>query len=165
MNPAYSSRVLGILALVFGAIAFLFGVVPATAGAAWAFAIVAWDSVLGWIIGIILVLAGLGHAISTAIESAAPDSAVGQSDAAGSPSPYASSAEESASAVGQTITNNKKISFTVNSVTCRIASAGPEFFTETAKGQFCEVEYTIVNNSTVKISLFASDLTGKIGSA
>ncbi len=172
--------VLGILALVFGAVAFLFGVIPATAGAAWAFAITAivlaiialvrgsgpkWMSfvgiglaVLGWIIGIILVVAGLGHAISTAIDSPAPGTA-------DSPAATASPTQDAEPTVGQTITNNKKISFTVNSVTCGIATAGPEFFTETAKGQFCEVKYTIANGSTDKISLFASDLTGKIGAA
>jgi len=178
--PQKKGGLLGILALVFGAVAFLFGVIPATAGGAWAFAITAivlaiialvrgsgpkWMSfvgiglaVLGWIIGIAVVVAGFGHAISTAIDSAAPGAAE-SSAAAASPT----SVPEPT--VGQTITNSAKVSFTVNSVTCGIASAGPQYFTETAKGQFCEVKYTIANNSTEKISLFASDITGKIGAA
>ncbi|HEU0206917.1 MAG TPA: DUF4352 domain-containing protein [Pseudolysinimonas sp.] len=180
--PAAPKRggLLGILALVFGAVAFLFGVVPATAGFAWAFAITAivlaivalvrgsgpkWMSfvgiglaVLGWIIGIALVVAGIGNAINAAIDSPA-------AGAADSPATTASPTKDAEPTVGQTITNNKKISFTVNSVTCGIATAGPQYFTETAKGQFCEVKYTIINNSTEKISLFASDLTGKIGPA
>jgi hypothetical protein len=180
--PAAPKRggLLGILALVFGAIAFLFGVIPATAGGAWAFATTAivlaiialvrgsgpkWMpfvgiglAILGWIIGIILVVAGVSHAISTAIDSPAPG-------AAGSPAATASPTKNPEPTVGQTITNSDNISFTVNSVTCGIATAGPQYFTETAKGQFCEIKYTIVNNSTGKISLFASDITGKIGKA
>ena len=45
----------------------------------------------------------------------------------------------------------------------RLVNRGPEFLVQTAKGQFCEVKYSVNNGSEDKISLYSSDVTGEIG--
>jgi len=66
--------------------------------------------------------------------------------------------------IGDTVTNTDGVAFTVNSIQCGIAHAGDQYLGEDAKGQFCEVKYTIKNGGSKEITLISSDLTGYIGS-
>lgn len=95
------------------------------------------------------------------VPSEAPSSAASKPKPSSPPSKKSNSDEAS---VGQTVTNNKGVAVTFTAVTCGLATAGDSFLQQTAKGQFCEVKYTVKNGSKDKIDLWATDITGLIGS-
>jgi hypothetical protein len=68
-------------------------------------------------------------------------------------------------AIGETATNSSDVSFTVTKVKCGLDSVGESFLAEEAKGQFCEIKYTVENGGDDQVSLYASDITGQIASA
>jgi len=189
-SPAPKKSILPLLSLIFAGVAFLFAVIPATSGLAWAFAVTAIVlaivalvkkaqprmlaivaiiiAPIAWLISIIVFVVSLASGIGSAIDRSpgldGPAPGVSQS-AEESPAEEQPSEEPAAAepAIGETITNNKGVAVTFTSVQCGIATAGPQFLEEKAKGQFCEVRYTVLNGSKEKISLWASDVTGEIG--
>ena len=129
-------------------------------------------AVVGWIIAIVVALVTVAGAIDTAIDesAAAPTAATQATEAAAEPAAPAESAEEapadapSEAAVGTTVTTDDGVAFTVTAIQCGLAEAGDnEFLKETARGQFCAVNYRIDNGSTDSINLSASDIKGYIG--
>lgn len=119
---------------------------------------------IAWLIAIIVAVASIAGGISTAIDQVddAPSSA-SQPDE--TPTDEGTDAPAQA-AIGDTVTNDDGVAFTVTDVTCGLAKAGEnEFLEEKANGQFCEVKFTVENGSSDSINVSASDVTGSIGDA
>lgn len=181
--PAGKPRNLpGVLALAFAIVGFVLGVIPATSGLAWLLLVPAIIlgivglarrgrpkalalaglivGVVGLIVAIIVAavtfFAAVGDAVSKSLD--APTSA-SSADAGSSASAAAKEAK-----IGDTVTNSDGVAFTVNSIQCGIAHAGDQYTGEDAKGQFCEVKFTVQNGGSKEITLIPSDLTGYIGS-
>ncbi len=178
---------MGLVALILAGVGLLLAVSPIGAGIAWlvlipaiVLAIIAlvkgkqpkWMPLtavivapIAWIIAIAVAATAFSAGLSSAINDM-PDTST-QAPAAGtteSAAPtVADGTKEGDATIGQTVTNNKGVAVTFTAVTCGLAQAGPEFLVETAKGQFCEVKYSVNNGSKDKISLFSSDVTGLIG--
>lgn len=117
---------------------------------------------IAWLIAIIVAVASIASGIGTAIDQVddAPSSA-SQPDDSGD-----GGAGVHEAAVGDTVTNDDGVSFTVTKITCGLAKAGDnEFLEEKANGQFCEVKFTVDNGSSDSITVTASDVTGSIGDA
>lgn len=181
-TPTPTKSILPLLSLIFAGVAFLLafgapGVAWLPAVAAIVLAIVALVkkaqprilaiiaiilAPLAWLIAIIVAVAGLAAGIGSSLESsAAEDPAVEQEQSTDEEAGDQEADDEAT--LGQTVTNSDDVAVTFQSVTCGIATAGPQFFEETAKGQFCEVRYNVQNGSDEEITLFASDVTGEIG--
>lgn len=180
---------IGLVALIFAGVAVLTAVIPAAAGSTWLFAIPAivlgiislvkkrapkWYGLvaviaapIAWLIAIVVATVFVASSLTSSINDAL-------SEQGGTPAAEAPQAEPSAAAeepapanteatIGQTLTNNDGVAVTFTSVACGIATAGPEYFTENAKGQFCEVKYSVQNGGSEQITLLASDVTGELG--
>lgn len=120
---------------------------------------------VAWLIAIIVsVVVIVGSAGDAGGGSSSSDGAPSTSRTAPGDEPAAADAGGEA-AIGDTLTNKDGVAVTFTSVSCGIPVAGPQYFEETAKGQFCEVRFQVQNGSDAEISLFASDITGLIGSA
>lgn len=156
---------------------FVFAFIPYISGTSWLFCIPA--IVLGIIalakkssattIPIIaLVLASLGWVISIPVflNSIDTQSGSNNNNSGSSVENSEKSVEEKpdAAGIGDTVTNEYGVAFTVNSVECGIPSL-PGLFdeTKTALGQFCVVKYTVTNDSKEEISLSPDNVTGYSG--
>ena len=171
------------MAIILAGIGFLLGVVPPSSGLAWLLLIPAVVlgiigvtragkkkgtsiaaiiiGAVGWLVSIIVFVVstavGLGSALDVANNAplpSKPDSS--QEDAPAAPS---------VAGIGDTVTSGQGISFTVASVTCGLATVGESFLEETAKGQFCQVMFTIANGGDDSISLSSYDIKANIGDA
>jgi hypothetical protein len=129
-------------------------------------------AVVGWIVAFIVASVAILGAVGTAIEESdtAPSAASEASEGAEAPAegaPVEEAAEEEGvqeAAIGDTVTTGDGIAFTVTGISCGLAEAGDnEFLTETAKGQFCKVDFRIDNGGSDAINLFADDVKGYIG--
>lgn len=189
-GPPKPGGILAILAIVFAGLGFILAVLPPTAWIAWIFivpaiilAIIALAkksrprglpiaaiivAPVSWIIAIVVALAGFAGGVSDAVRHAASDlpSAMSSADSSGAASGTDASGQKlSDVAVGQTVTNDDGIAFTVTSVACGIPSAGESFSKEDAKGQFCEVKFHIKNGSNKSLNVSDYDIKGLIGTA
>lgn len=184
------SSTLSIVAIVVAGLGFVLAVLPPTAWIAWlplvtgivlgivalvrrsgmkglAIAAIIVGAV-GWLIAILVSIGSFVSGVGDALDD--PPPAVTQPDdqpGGGEEDPPAQEEEEESTeaGIGETVTNADGVSFTVDSVTCGITTAGPEFLQETASGQFCEVGFTVDNGSNEAISVYASDVTATIGEA
>jgi hypothetical protein len=180
--PTGGLNVPGLVALILAVLAFLLAVIPFASGIAWVPAIAAIVlaiigltrkgkkkglaiaglivAVVAWIVAIIVTVATVFVGVGTALEDV--DSAPSSASSADS-----GDADESApeAAIGDTVTNDDGVAFTVTAVACGIDKAGEEFLEEEAKGQYCQIDYTIDNGGTEEISVNTSDITGYIGDA
>ena len=193
--PAVASKnTPGLIAMILAIVAFVLGVIPGASFLAWLPAIAAIIlaiialvkkgapkkaavaaiiiAPIAWLIAIIVSIALIASGAGSSIEEGFNDGLEStQSDSPSSEAPIdpAEPSEEPAddgeARIGETLTNNDGVSVTFTSVTCGIAVAGPEFLEETAKGQFCEVRLQVQNGSDAQISLYSSDITGRIGTA
>lgn len=129
-------------------------------------------AVVGWVVAIIVASVTFLSAVGTAIDdtNAAPSAAseTGQeADAPAEGAPLEETVEEEGvqeAAIGDTVTTGDGIAFTVTGISCGLAEAGEsEYLTETAKGQFCKVDFRIDNGGSDAINLSAYDLKGYIG--
>ncbi|PPF70469.1 hypothetical protein C5E16_02475 [Clavibacter michiganensis] len=131
-------------------------------------------AVIGWIVAIIVASVTFLSAVGTAIEdtdtapSAASEAEAGaEAEAPAEEAPVEEAVEEEGvqeAAIGDTVTTGDGIAFTVNGISCGLAEAGDnEYFKETAKGQFCKVDYRIDNGGSDAINLSAYDIKGYIG--
>ncbi|QOD43702.1 DUF4352 domain-containing protein [Clavibacter zhangzhiyongii] len=181
---------IGLIALILAGIGFLFGVIPPLSGLAWIFFIPAIVlaiigltrkgqakgtsisalilAVVGWIVAIIVASVTILGAVGTAIEESdtAPSAASEASEAAEAPAAEAPAEEEGVqeAAIGDTVTTGDGIAFTVRGIECGLAEAGDnEYLKETAKGQFCKVDYRIDNGGSDSINLLSNDVKGYIG--
>lgn len=118
---------------------------------------------IAWLIAIIVAVASIASGVGQAIEESddAPTSA-SQPDNA-DPETDAPDAPQEAT-IGDTITNDDGVSFTVSKIRCGLKTAGDnQFLKEKASGQFCEIKFIVENGSTDSINVSASDVTGSIG--
>ncbi|WP_186329505.1 DUF4352 domain-containing protein [Agrococcus jejuensis] len=146
---------------------------------------------LAWLIAIVVAVSGIALLASGASEAAptvaAPTSqepepvAVAESspsqepvaDVTPEPTPTQQPVAEPAPVVeddgtgfvGETLTNEDNISFTVTGARCGIPYVGDQYFGDAALGQFCEVTGTIANWSDDAIYLYGGDFAGQIAGA
>ncbi|MFE6967106.1 DUF4352 domain-containing protein [Agromyces sp. NPDC057679] len=154
--------ILGIAALVFGFLALKQSKPMAITGlAAGAFAIIL------FVIMIAVVASNPSSSNSTSGESpAAVDSA---EEAPADEEPAAEPAEEPAAApagapgIGDTVTAENGVAFTVTGMECGATTVGEGFDEATAKGQFCVVNITLANNGSEPQTIWVQDITGLIG--
>jgi hypothetical protein len=182
---------IGLIALILAGIGFLFGVIPPLSALAWIFFIPAIVlaiigltrkgqtkgtsisalivAIIGWIVAIVVASVAILGAVGTAIEETdtAPSAASEAGEAPAAEAPAEEAAEEEGvqeAAIGDTVTTGDGIAFTVTGITCGLAEAGDnEFLMETAKGQFCKVDFRIDNGGSDAVSLSAYDIKGYIG--
>jgi hypothetical protein len=176
-----AANTLGLVALILALVGFVLGVVPATAGFAWILLLPAFIlaivgmtrkgkskttstialivSIIGWIISIIVFFVsaavGIDHAIKTAPEASKPD----QSSTGSATTPPA----PAKAGIGDTVTSRDGVAVTVSAVTCGLATAGDSFLTDTAKGQFCQVNVNISNGTSKSVNVSSFDFSGFIG--
>lgn len=149
--PAVAAIVLAIIALVKKAQPRLLAVIALIVAP------------IAWLIAIVVAVASLASGLGASFESSvAEDPAVEQEQSADEDQEEADAGNKEA-AIGETVTNSDGVAVTFQSISCGLATAGPQYFEETAKGQFCEVKYNVSNGSDEEITLFASDVTGEIG--
>jgi len=98
-----------------------------------------------------------------AAAEAAPEPASTQEPVAAAPEPPVE--DDGTGFIGETLTNEDNVSFTVTGARCGIPYVGDQYFGEAAAGQFCEVTGTIANWSNEPLSLWSSDFPGAIGAA
>lgn len=67
--------------------------------------------------------------------------------------------------IGETITNDDGIGFTVDAVECGLATSGPEFGDVVPVGEFCRVEFREVNGGSSQTTLFAADVSARSAGA
>lgn len=118
---------------------------------------------IAWLIAIIVAIAGVAAGIGTALDDARDDDPPAVEQPSEEDPAEEEPADDGIAALGETVTNSDGVAVTFQSVTCGIATAGPQYLEETAKGQFCEVKYNVHNGGDEQISLWASDITGEIG--
>ncbi len=169
-----TKNTLSLVALILAIAGFVLGVIPATAGLAWLLLLPAAIlsivslakkgtkkgrataapiiSTVGWIVAVIVALVSIVGGANQAINT--PD-APSVSD--GGSAPEEPVVDEEA-AIGDTVTNDDGVAFTVASITCGIAVAGPQFLEQTANGQFCEVKFTLLNGSDAAVSIWSGEL-------
>jgi nitrogen fixation/metabolism regulation signal transduction histidine kinase len=72
--------------------------------------------------------------------------------------------DEATGGIGQAVTTEEGIAFTVDAVTCALPTYTSLFGTdETALGQFCELQFTVVNNGDKEAGIFPNYVGGLIG--
>jgi len=149
---------------------------------------------IAWIIAIIVVVASIATGVGAAIDDAADapvtvQTAPAVDEPTDDPSeeaapaeeepaeeepaeeepatdePSEEPAEESSVGIGDTVTNDDDVSFTVTKVTCGLDTVGEQFLEEEAKGEFCEVKFTMANGSKDSVNVSSSDVTAQIGDA
>jgi hypothetical protein len=180
--PVRGRNIVGIVAFSVALFAFLLAVIPPTSFIAWipslaaivlgivgltrknqgkAFALTGLlVGIVAWILAIIVATASALVAVGTAIDEANDAPSAGSEVEAGEPE------EAPAEAVlGDTVTNDEGVAFTVSSVTCGLPTAGEGFLVSEAVGQFCEVKLTIANGSNESINLSSWDFKGYVGEA
>jgi hypothetical protein len=171
---------LGLVAIILAGVGFLFAILPPTSGLAWILLIPAVVlgiiglnkkgqkkgtslaalilGVVGWILSIIVFFASAVSLLGSAVDSAGDPPAVtspdGQTDEVAD-----------AAGIGDTVTSGEGVSFTVNAVTCGLATVGESFAEETAKGEFCEVKFTLLNGTDESINVSGYNFTGAIDTA
>lgn len=185
--PAATSKPskLAIVAVVLAGVGALFAIVPASSGIAWLLLIPAivigivalvkkaqprWAALvavivapIAWLISIIVFLVAAAAGITGAINDARDDRPVPSSES--SDVTEEEDAEPALPGIGDTVTSRDGVSFTVTSQTCGLTSIGESFLAETAKGEFCEIRFTVVNGTDDSLSLSSYDVKGKIGKA
>lgn len=69
--------------------------------------------------------------------------------------------------IGQTVTGHYGVTFTVDAVTCGMASYSyaDGYLEETPLGQFCEIRFTTFNGSTSPFDFYSDSVSGTIGDA
>lgn len=180
---------IGLIALIVAGVAFLFAVIPATSFIAWLPALVAIVlAIIGltrkgqkkgtsiaaiivapvaWIIAIIVALTATLFAVGDAIEDAdtAPSSGTSVEQPVEGAEPETDAEAPAEAGIGDTVTNDDGVAFTVTAMACGIASAGEAPFDEQASGEFCEVKLSISNGSSEPLSISGADVAGFIGEA
>lgn len=184
-QAAPQKNTIGLVALIFAGVGFLFAIIPGISAIAWLviipaiiLAIIAlvkkrkptWFGLtaiivapISWLIAIIVTVAAIAGGVSQGISGGVENAPDVVASSPAEPEEPAAEPVPEGPVLGETITNNDGVAVTFAAVTCGIATAGPEFLAETAKGQFCEIKYSVQNGSDAKISLWSSDVTGEIG--
>jgi hypothetical protein len=186
--PASSTtNTIGLVALIFAGIGFVLGVIPATSGLAWVLlipsivlAIIGLTrkarkkgtsvaalilGIVAWIISIVVFLVSAAVGISGAIDSANDAPVASEPSEVVEEGDVESPSEPAAAGVGDVVTSRDGVSLTVNAVTCGLPSAGADYLLEAAKGQFCEVAFTLVNGTADSLSISSYDFLAFIGDA
>lgn len=175
-----AKNTISLVALILAIAGFVLGVIPATAGLAWLLLLPAAilsivslakkgtkkgrataaliTATIGWIVAVIVALVAIVGGANQAINT--PDAPSVSDEGSAPEEPVIEEA-----AIGDTVTNDDGVSFTVSAITCGIPVAGPEFLSETASGQFCEIKFTLFNGSNDAVYISSSDVTGTIGEA
>jgi len=128
---------------------------------------------VAWIISIIVFFVSIATGVGTEIQNSLDEPVDGSSQVAddvtgdeeAEAEVPAEEVAESTPGVGDTITNNEDVSFTVTQVKCGIKEAGEKYLEEKAAGQFCRVKFTIKNGSTDSISIYGDDVSALLGEA
>ena len=190
-TPPKAPNKMGLIALIVAGVAFLLAVIPPTSFIAWLPAVAAIIlgivgltrkgqkkgtsiaaisiAVIAWIIAIVIATATALSAVGTAIEEAeaAPTAAAPapaeEEPAAEAPAEEAPASEEAG--IGTAVTSESGVAYTVSAMQCGLTTAGEEFLSETAAGQFCEVRATVANNGSETLNFSASNVKGYIGQA
>ena len=116
--------------------------------------------VVGWILSIIVFFVSATLLLGSAVESAGNPPVVTSPDDASE-----SDTDAEAAGIGDTVTSGDGVSFTVHAVTCGLTTVGESFTEETAKGEFCEVTFTLVNGTDDSLNVSSFDITATIGDA
>lgn len=180
--PSKTPNKIGLIALILAALGFILAVIPPAAGFAWlltlpalilgiigltrkgqkkATSIIAMIlATVAWIIAVIVALSFVAAGVSDAIDKADKAPAVTEVDGDAAP---AESAKEAA--IGDTVTTENGVDFSVTGMECGLATAGEDFLEEKASGQFCAVSFTVNNKGADALDFMSSSLTGYIADA
>lgn len=172
----------GLVAIILAGVGFLLAVLPPTSGLAWlilipalVFGIVGLTrkgrkkgtsiaaviiAPIGWLISIVVFVVSLALGNSAFQEGFNdPQGALGEDTTTGQVD------EPNVPGVGDTVTSSDGVSFTVNAISCGLAGAGEGFLEEKAKGEFCEVKFTLLNGTDDALNASSYDITAAIGPA
>lgn len=164
---------IGWVAFGFAILGFIFACVPGLSFVAWFLTIPAfiisiiglakkgkkWAPLLGLLLSIVAGIIAIVVSLGTAV--AGIDAAVKETEDS-----MTATSDEIQGGLGQVVTTEDGMDITLNSVTCGLPTYDTSYgTTETALGQFCEVKFSIANNSTEPVFMFTNDIGALVGDA